>query len=159
MIEKKWNNDWKFWLDKDSFALVWDIPDNAEKITIPHDAMIVKQVNPDSLNRGNTGFRDGDIYTYVKMLYVPDEYKEKVIKLKFEGVYMNAFVYVNGQLAAKNPFGYTTFYVTLGDFLKYDEENEIRVQVRAGAVTNSRWYSGAGIYRDVYLLEICSLKC
>ena len=153
MIEKKWNNDWKFWLDKDSFALVWDIPENAEKITIPHDAMIAKQVNPDSLNRGNTGFRDGDIYTYVKMLYVSDEYKEKVIKLKFEGVYMNAFVYVNGQLAAKSPFGYTTFYATLGDFLKYGEENEIRVQARSGAMTNSRWYSGAGIYRDVYLLE------
>lgn len=153
MIEKKWNNDWKFWLDKDSFALVWDIPDNAEKITIPHDAMIAKPANPSSLNGGNTGFRDGEIYTYVKMLYVPDEYKEKVIKLKFEGVYMNAFVYVNGQLAAKNPFGYTTFYAALGDFLKYGEENEIRVQVRAGAMTNSRWYSGAGIYRDVYLLE------
>ena len=66
---------------------------------------------------------------------------------------MNAFVYVNGQLAAKSPFGYTTFYVSLNDFLKIGEENEIRVQVRAGAMTNSRWYSGAGIYRDVYLLE------
>ena len=73
--------------------------------------------------------------------------------LKFEGVYMNAFVYVNGQLAAKSPFGYTTFYAPLNDFLKIGEENEIRVQVRAGAMTNSRWYSGAGIYRDVYLLE------
>ena len=73
--------------------------------------------------------------------------------LKFEGVYMNAFVYVNGQIAAKSPFGYTTFYAPLNDFLKIGEDNEIRVQVRAGAMTNSRWYSGAGIYRDVYLLE------
>ena len=73
--------------------------------------------------------------------------------LKFEGVYMNAFVYVNGQLAAKSPFGYTTFYAPLNDFLKIGEDNEIRVQVRTGAMTNSRWYSGAGIYRDVYLLE------
>lgn len=153
MIEQKWNEDWKFWVDKDSFALVWDIPEIARDITLPHDAMIEKPANPDSLNGGNTGFRDGDVYTYVKMLHAPEEYKEKTIMLKFEGVYMNAFVYVNGQLAAKSPFGYTTFYAPLNDFLKYGEDNEIRVQVRAGAMTNSRWYSGAGIYRDVYLLE------
>lgn len=153
MIEQKWNEDWKFWVDKDSFALVWDIPEIARDITLPHDAMIEKPANPDSLNGGNTGFRDGDVYTYVKMLHAPEEYKEKTIMLKFEGVYMNAFVYVNGQLAAKSPFGYTTFYAPLNDFLKYGEDNEIRVQVRAGAMTNSRWYSGVGIYRDVYLLE------
>lgn len=153
MIEQKWNDNWKFWVDKDSFALVWDIPEIARDITLPHDAMIEKPAHVDSLNGGNTGFRDGDIYTYVKMLHAPEEYKEKTVTLKFEGVYMNAFVYVNGQLAAKSPFGYTTFYAPLNDFLKYGEDNEIRVQVRAGAMTNSRWYSGAGIYRDVYLLE------
>ena len=153
MREQKWNNDWKFWIDKDSFALVWNIPEVARDVTLPHDAMIEKPANPDSLNGGNTGFRDGDVYTYVKMLHAPEEYREKTVTLKFEGVYMNAFVYVNGQLAAKSPFGYTTFYAPLNDFLKYGEDNEIRVQVRAGAMTNSRWYSGAGIYRDVYLLE------
>ena len=153
MIEQKWNEDWKFWVDKDSFALVWDIPEIARDITLPHDAMIEKPAHADSLNGGNTGFRDGDVYTYVKIFYAPEEYREKTVALKFEGVYMNAFVYVNGQLAAKSPFGYTTFYAPLNDFLKYGEDNEIRVQVRAGAMTNSRWYSGAGIYRDVYLLE------
>lgn len=153
MLEQKWNKNWKFWEDKDSFALVWNIPEIARDITLPHDAMIEKPANPDSLNGGNTGFRDGDVYTYVKMLHAPDEYREKTVMLKFEGVYMNAFVYVNGQIAAKSPFGYTTFYAPLNDFLKIGEENEIRVQVRAGAMTNSRWYSGAGIYRDVYLLE------
>ena len=153
MIENKWNNDWKFWEDKDSFALVWNIPDIAENVTLPHDAMLKKPAHAESLNVGNTGFRDGDVYTYVKKLYAPKDYKEKTLMLKFEGVYMNAFVYVNGQLSAKSPFGYTTFYAPLNDFLKFDEENEIRVQVRAGAMTNSRWYSGAGIYRDVYFLE------
>lgn len=153
MLEQKWNKNWKFWEDKDSFALVWNIPEIARDITLPHDAMIEKPANPDSLNGGNTGFRDGDVYTYVKMLHAPDGYREKTVMLKFEGVYMNAFVYVNGQIAAKSPFGYTTFYAPLNDFLKIGEDNEIRVQVRAGAMTNSRWYSGAGIYRDVYLLE------
>ena len=48
MIEQKWNEDWKFWVDKDSFALVWDIPEIARDITLPHDAMIEKPANPDS---------------------------------------------------------------------------------------------------------------
>ena len=65
MLEQKWNKNWKFWEDKDSFALVWNIPEIARDITLPHDAMIEKHANPDSLNGGNTGFRDGDVYTYV----------------------------------------------------------------------------------------------
>lgn len=153
MKVQKWNDGWKFWVDRDSFALVWNVPEKARDVEIPHDAMIEKPAHKDSQNGGNTGFRDGDSYTYVKMLYAPDEYRKKALLLKFEGVYMNALVYVNGQLAAKSPFGYSTFYAPLNDFLKYGQENEIRVQVRAGAMTNSRWYSGAGIYRDVYLLE------
>ena len=111
MKELKWNKQWKFWPDKDSFALVWDIPENAREITLPHDAMIENPANPDSLNGGNTGFRDAECYTYVKMLFAPEEYKNQTVMIKFEGVYMNAFVYVNGQLAEKSPFGYTTFYL------------------------------------------------
>lgn len=149
----KWNENWKFWVNKESFALKWEVPENAKSVDLPHDAMIEKKADPNSLNGGNTGFRDGDIYAYAKVLYAPESWKNQTIMLKFEGVYMNALVYVNGQLAAKNPFGYTTFYAVLNDFLRYGEENEIRVEARTGAMTNSRWYSGAGIYRDVYLLE------
>lgn len=151
MLERKFNDSWKFWTDKDAFALVWNIPDHAREITLPHDAMMEQAAHEKSANKGNTGFRDGDFYNYVKIMEVPKEYRNKTVLLKFEGVYMNAFVYVNGQLAAKNPFGYTTFYVPLNDFLRYGEKNEIRVQVRNGAMTNSRWYSGGGIYRDVCL--------
>ncbi|NLO84277.1 MAG: glycoside hydrolase family 2 protein [Clostridiales bacterium] len=152
MLEQKFNSDWKFWVDKSAFALVWTIPQEAEDVTLPHDAMLRQIPYAQSTNGENTGFRDGECYLYVKKLYVPAEYKNKTVKLKFEGVYMNAFVYVNGQLAGKNPFGYTTFYVALDDFLEYGKENEIRVQVKNSAMKNSRWYSGGGIYRDVYLL-------
>ena len=153
MREKKINEHWKFWRDKDAFALVWNVPENSREITLPHDAMIENEADSDSKNGTNTGFRDGDTYVYVKKIEVPEDWKDQVIKLKFEGVYMNAFVYINGQLAAQDPFGYATFYVELNDYLKYGAENEIRVFARAGAMPNSRWYSGAGIYRDVYLLS------
>lgn len=149
----KWNEGWNYWEEGDSFALVWNVPENAEKIDLPHDAMIEKNAFAESRNKGNTGFRDGGNYNYVKKLYVPEGKKNQTLMLKFEGVYMNALVYVNEQLAAKNMFGYTTFFVPLNDFLHYGQENEIRVQVRNSGMTNSRWYSGTGIYRDVYLLE------
>lgn len=149
----KYNTGWKFWKNKNSFALVWNVPENAEDVTLPHDAMIADPADPESPNGGNTGYRSAEVYTYVKMIDAPEEWKNETIVLKFEGVYMNTFVYVNGQLAGKNPYGYTAFFVPLNDFLQYGKSNEIRVEVRAGAMTNSRWYSGAGIYRDVYLLE------
>lgn len=153
MKRQKWNEGWKFWEDKNSFALVWNVPEDAKEICLPHDAMIEGRPDPHSPNGGNTGFRSGGVYTYVKNLYVPEDAKDRTLMLEFEGVYMNAQVYVNEQLAAKNMFGYTTFFVKLDDFLRYGEENEIRVQVRNSNMTNSRWYTGSGIYRDVYLLE------
>ena len=152
MLEKKFNNDWKFWLEKDAFSLIWNVPEDARKIDLPHDAMIEIDANKDSLNKGNTGYRDGGVYQYVKKLFAPLEYKNKTVILKFEGVYMNAFVYVNGELAAKCPFGYSTFYADLNGYLNYGVENEIRVIVRNGAMPNSRWYTGSGIYRDVSLM-------
>ncbi len=149
----KYNEDWKFWVDKNSFALVWNVPEQAKTVTLPHDAMLENEAHADSPNGGNTGFRDGEVYNYVHMFHAEEADRHKTLLLKFEGVYMNAMVYVNGELAAKRPYGYSGFQVKLNDHLRYGQENEIRVQVRNGAMPNSRWYSGGGIYRDVYLLE------
>lgn len=149
---EKWNRGWKYWIEKDAFSLVWSVPESAREVELPHDAMAEAPAREESRNGGNTGYRDGDVYHYVKRLFAPEEYRNKTVMLKFEGVYMNAMVYVNEQLAAKCPYGYTGFYVEPGEFLRYGEENEIRVIVKNNAMTNSRWYSGGGIYRDVYLL-------
>ncbi|WP_303973199.1 glycoside hydrolase family 2 TIM barrel-domain containing protein [Streptococcus merionis] len=146
------NADWSFWKDGDSFALVWDVPEHAQEVTLPHDAMLALEPHADSANGGNTGFRDGANYVYRKMLHVSQKGLEQRLLLKFEGSYMNTFVYVNEQLAGKHHFGYTGFTVDLNDFL-HEGDNEIRVQVRNGAMSNSRWYSGSGLYRDVYLLS------
>lgn len=148
----KYNEDWKFWVDRGSFALVWNIPEYARTLTLPHDAMLEKEAYAQSSNGGNTGFRDGEVYNYVKTLKPEIADQKKTMIVKFEGIYMNAMVYVNGQLAARCPYGYTGFYVYLNEYLKYGSENEIRVIVRNNAMTNSRWYSGGGIYQDVYLM-------
>ena len=151
MKQIKWNGGWKFWPDKDAFALVWNIPDNARDISLPHDAMIEKPAYAGSPNGGNTGYRDGGNYTYVKHLNLTEAEMGRKYVLRFDGVYCHALVYVNEQLAGSEAYGYSTFYVNLTPWL-HAGVNEIRVQARNAGMTNSRWYSGSGIYRDVYLL-------
>lgn len=146
------NDNWYFWKETDAFSLLWNIPGNAKPVTLPHDAMIEEPAKADSLNKGNTGYRDGAVYNYAKQLYVGSEAKEERYVLHFQGIYMKAFVYVNGALAGQHFYGYTDFYTDITDYIRYDDKNEIRVVVRNGAMTNSRWYSGGGIYRNVYLL-------
>lgn len=151
MKSANWNDNWKFWSDKDAFALVWNIPENAADVTLPHDAMIESPAYAESPNGGNTGFRDGGNYTYVKLLEVSAEELGKKHIIKFDGVYCHALVYVNEQYAGGSANGYSAFYVDITPWLR-EGTNEVRVQVRNAGMTNSRWYSGSGIYRDVYLL-------
>ncbi len=151
MKKIRWNDNWKFWADKDAFALIWNVPESAQDITLPHDAMIENKPYAGSPNRTSTGFRDGDCYTYVKLFTPEESWREKIVQVYFEGVYMNAMVYLNGQFIAKNPYGYTGFTAQLNSLLRFGEVNELRVLVRNGAMNNSRWYSGSGIYRDVWL--------
>ncbi len=149
---QKWNDGWKYWVDEDSFALLWNIPGQAKNVTLPHDAMLEGLPFAQSRNGGKTGYRDGAVYQYVKKMMVPEAFRDKTVILKFDGIYMNAFIYVNQELAGKCPYGYSGFYVCLNDYLQYGQENEVRVIVRNSGMPNSRWYSGGGIYRDVYLL-------
>lgn len=152
MEAQLFNQNWKFWVDQNAFALVWSVPDFAKDITLPHDAMLEEPAYPESPNQGKTAFRDGKPYTYVTYITPTEEDRSKTLMLKFEGIYMNAKVYVNEEFVAKQPYGYSSFYVPLDGHLRYGQKNEIRVAVKNNGMPNSRWYSGGGIYRDVYLL-------
>lgn len=152
MNKQLWNSGWKFWEDVDAFALVWNVPEQARDITLPHDAMLERAPRGDSSNGGDTAYRDGGNYVYIKQFHAPEDYRDKIVSVKFEGVYMNALVYLNGQLVGKRPYGYSPFVVLLNDYLNYGGDNELRVLVKNNGMPNSRWYSGSGIYRDVWLL-------
>ena len=152
MIEKKWNDGWRFWDDKNAFSMTWDVPRDAELIELPHDAMLLKAPGPDSPGGRDAAFRFGGSFVYCKTLFAPEDWKDRTAALRLEGVYHDAAVYVNRQLAARCANGYSVFHVPLDSFLRYGEDNEIRVLVRTADMPNSRWYSGSGIYRDVYLL-------
>ncbi len=122
-----------------------------EVVSLPHDAMCREKRSGDSLGEHNIGWFESYDYQYRKFFMVPGEYENKTLILEFEGVYHNAEVYVNGQKAMYRPYGYTCFSVELNPFLKYGQSNEIRVIARNADQPNSRWYSGSGIYRPVWL--------
>ncbi|MBO6039893.1 MAG: glycoside hydrolase family 2 protein, partial [Oscillospiraceae bacterium] len=117
-------------------------------VTLPHDAMLHEVRDPNAAS-GSAGafFPDGD-YVYEKRFPRPDA--EHVL-VQFEGVYKNAKVYLNGQEAGGAAYGYIPFFVNADEYL-VDGENTIRVECSVKH-PDSRWYSGAGIYRPVWLWE------
>ena len=119
-------------------------------VTLPHDAMLAEPRTALSAGGTNTGWYEGYDYEYRRTLTVPENELADTRILEFEGVYHNAEVWLNGQKAAFRPYGYTNFYVDCALYL-HAGENELRVIARNADQPNSRWYSGAGIYRPVQL--------
>lgn len=119
-------------------------------VTLPHDAMLAEPRTALSAGGTNTGWYEGYDYEYRRTLTVPENELADTHILEFEGVYHNAEVWLNGQKAAFRPYGYTNFYVDCAPYL-HSGENELRVIARNADQPNSRWYSGAGIYRPVQL--------
>lgn len=119
-------------------------------VTLPHDAMLAEPRTALSAGGTNTGWYEGYDYEYRSTLTVPENELADTHILEFEGVYHNAEVWLNGQKAAFRPYGYTNFYVDCAPYL-HSGENELRVIARNADQPNSRWYSGAGIYRPVQL--------
>ena len=119
-------------------------------VTLPHDAMLAEPRTAISAGGTNTGWYEGYDYEYQRTLTVPENELADTHILEFEGVYHNAEVWLNGQKAAFRPYGYTNFYVDCAPYL-HAGENELRVIARNADQPNSRWYSGAGIYRPVQL--------
>lgn len=118
---------------------------------LPHDWSIEGAVNREA-PAGN----DGSYYPtgtgwYSKTMFVKPEMAGKRISLYFEGVYMNAEVFVNGQSLGVHPYGYTSFAHDITPCL-HEGENRIAVRVDNSQQKNCRWYSGSGIYRNVWLL-------
>lgn len=152
MIRQNFNSDWLLMTDKKSSLGTMTKRCNAVPVQLPHDAMIYEERTPDTENQSQTGFYPGGQYVYIKNFLADETWKEKTVIVEFEGVYQTAMVYLNGHLVADNLYGYSNFYAVLDSYLIYGDENQIKVIANNSAVTNSRWYSGSGIYRDVKLM-------
>lgn len=125
------------------------------KIDLPHDWSIEdilntnSPFNPDVINGVSVGFTTGGIGWYRKKFSIPSSEKNKKVYIQLDGVYMNADVWINGVYLGNHPYGYTSFYYDISDKI-INGDNVIAVQVKNEGAT-SRWYSGSGINRHVWL--------
>jgi hypothetical protein len=119
-------------------------------VTLPHDAIRDLPRSAGSDQGVHTGYYPGGVFEYAKTFDVPEQWRDKTIVIEFEGVYRDAVVAINGDFAAHEPNGYAAFAVKADGFLRFGEANRITVDARAHK--DSRWYTGAGIYRPVHLL-------
>lgn len=152
MKKQKFNQNWIFTIGSGSSLDALAGGNNtAKQVTLPHDASIGRERNPEEPNGSGNGFFREESYVYTKTFSMNADDKDKNVYLEFEGVYQNAFVYVNNSFAGKCPYGYSNFYVDITKYLNYNEPNALKVVVKNG-VPSGRWYTGGGIYRDVNLM-------
>lgn len=159
------NLDWKFIRTDVAGAEQFEFDDSDWRVlNLPHDYSIedlpekegVKQIGPfseESAGKLSTGNVVGGTAWYRKHFTLKKEDEGKIIKILFDGIYMNSDVWINGNHLGNHPYGYTAFAYDLTSYLNTTGgENVLAVEVKNEG-ENSRWYSGSGIYRNVTLIK------
>ena len=151
------DENWRFHLGGAQGAESPEFDDSKwRKLDLPHDWSIEdlpgtnSPFDRDAISQVNGGFTTGGTGWYRKTFVVPIDQKNRRVVIQFDGVYMNAEVWLNGQLIGTHPYGYTSFWFDLTDRIRFGSLNVLVVKVRNEG-ENSRWYSGSGIYRHVWL--------
>lgn len=148
------NDGWLFSLADDSLAARPEFVDSGwRKLNLPHDWAIEGDFSQDNPSGTGGGALPGGVGWYRKTFVAENKDKGKHFRIEFDGVYMNSEVFINGTCLGKRPYGYISFSYDLTPYLKWGEKNVIAVRVDNAEQPNSRWYSGCGIYRNVWLLK------
>lgn len=150
--QQPFNVGWVFRLGDTVDASAEDFDDSSwQRLTLPHDWSIAGRFDKAAPAGNDGGYLPTGIGWYRKVFTVDPNNAGKKLRLYFEGVYMNSEVYVNGRLAGGWPYGYSSFFVDITPFV-HSGENTVAVRVDNSKQKNSRWYSGSGIYRNVWLI-------
>lgn len=149
------NKDWKFKLGDDSAAKNISFDDaDWRTLNLPHDWSIEFPFDSASPTGNGGGALRGGLAWYRKTFTIPAGDQSKNIFIDFDGVYKNSEVWINEHYLGKRPNGYISFEYELTPYLKFgNEKNVIAVKVDNSMQPNSRWYSGSGIYRNVWLVS------
>ena len=152
-LHQSFDFDWRFTLAAPAGAEVPGFDDSAwTSVQLPHDwSMTLPYLSPEEGGKGSMGFMQGGLGWYRKTFAVPAAWKGRRVSLEFDGVYHRATVYVNGREVGFHPYGYTAFAYDITDYLIPGGENLVAVRVDHSDCPTSRWYSGSGIYRHVWL--------
>lgn len=149
------NEDWVFNLGDTPEAISTDFDDSAwRSLNLPHDWSIEGNFSEDHPAGSGGGALPGGVGWYRKTFDIDKELKGKKLFIDFDGVYMNSEVWINGNYLGKRPYGYISFRYDLTPHLIYGGENVVAVKVDNSLQPNSRWYSGSGIYRNVWLTVV-----
>lgn len=147
------DDNWKFVLGDYEAAREPNFDDKAwRSIDLPHDWSIERAPDRRNPSKDPGGHFPTGVGWYRKHFVAPLVWKGKQVSIFFEGVYMNAGVFVNGRSLGVHPYGYTSFSYDISKFLNFGGANVIAVRVDNSQQVNCRWYSGSGIYRHVRLL-------
>lgn len=147
--------DWTFRLGDDAAAARPDYDDSAwRKLNLPHDWAIEGDFSKDNPSGTGGGALPGGIGWYRKTFTADKADEGKRYRIDFDGVYMNSTVYINGHELGTRPYGYISFSYDLTPYIQWGGKNVLAVRVDNAEQPNSRWYSGCGIYRNVWLTKL-----
>lgn len=147
------NKNWYFILEDNHTFSGQEADENSfRKLNLPHDWSVDYVPEKDERTGGGGGYAKSGIGWYRKHFTLEHMVEKEKVYLYFEGIYMDSTIYVNGEEAGGHGYGYTSFYVDVTKLVRKGE-NLVAVRVKNDLVPNSRWYSGSGIYRDVYLVR------
>lgn len=147
------NDHWRFYLGELYGAESACYNDSLWKhVNLPHDYSIDQGYSTAPPAEQESGYVPGGVGWYRKQFRLSENARGRIVSVEFDGVYMNASVYLNGVRLGMHPYGYTPFSFVLPESCLHfgSEENVLAVKV-AHRLPSSRWYSGSGIYRDVTL--------
>ena len=146
--------NWKFTLSDSAMnASATGFDDNKWRtLNLPHDWSIESDFSKDFPASPGGGALPGGLGWYRKNFTIDKNYKGKHIYIDFDGVYRNSEVWINGTSVGKRPYGYISFRYDLTPYINFGGNNVIAVRVDNSRQPNSRWYSGSGIFRNVWLV-------
>jgi len=153
------NQDWQFYLSQENVNIDAISPSQFQAVNLPHDWVIEQPFDSTLVNDAYaTGYLASKGYGFYKKTFdaLADDTTETYIL--FDGVYNNSETYINGEKLGFHPYGYSPYYYNLTPHLKHnDKSNTITVKIDHSRYADSRWYSGAGIYRNVKLVSVNKL--
>ncbi len=152
-LTDNFNDGWKFHLGDTVAPQASGFNDKSWRmLNLPHDWSIEGSFDAKSKTESGGGYLNGGVGWYRKTFILDKNiYQGKNIFIDFDGVYCNSEVWINGHYLGKRPNGYISFQYDLTPFIKLGRKNVIAVRVDNSRQPNSRWYSGSGIYRNVWL--------
>lgn len=150
--KESFNKGWKFFLGDLEKAKDQSFDDSKwRSLVLPHDWSIEGAFDEKNPAKPEGGGLPTGIGWYRKTFTVPAESAGKNIFIEFDGIYRDSEVWINGRSLGKRPNGYMSFRYDLSPYLNFGAQNSIAVRVDNSLQPNSRWYSGSGIYRNVWL--------